>query len=126
VASLDNNDARTGKAVSGLPPAEAPEAEAFFKYSVEPAWTHYPCEWKRPRFARIPHEVDWNKLLALRQQRQQARLVTAPRPNSSAARAVTAAPIGQEAGRSNGASPIKLDSTNISGAPPAPPDSGGE
>jgi hypothetical protein len=35
-------------------------------YESEPAWTHYPCEWRRPPFARVPHNVDWHKLIALR------------------------------------------------------------
>jgi hypothetical protein len=44
----------------------------FNPYELEPAWRDYPCEWKRPRFAHIPHEVDWMKLYALRKQRRQS------------------------------------------------------
>jgi hypothetical protein len=44
------------------------------KYEVEPSWTRYPCEWKRPRFAYVPHNVDWRKLIELRQQRSQNRV----------------------------------------------------
>jgi hypothetical protein len=52
-------------------PAEPPPADKFARYEIEPAWRDYPCEWRRPRFAHIPHEVDWHKLLELRRQRAQ-------------------------------------------------------
>ncbi len=46
------------------------QAVEFNPSELEPAWWDYPCEWKRPRFAHIPHEIDWAKLYELRQPRR--------------------------------------------------------
>jgi hypothetical protein len=43
-------------------PPEKPEVSMRTRLN----WVKYPCEWERPRVADIPHEIDWEKLYAVR------------------------------------------------------------
>jgi hypothetical protein len=57
-----------GQKVSAAQPDGSIPALELNPYKLEPAWQYYPCEWERPRFAHILHEVDWVRLYELRRQ----------------------------------------------------------
>jgi len=74
-----------GKQFAAPQPDAPGPALDFNPYELEPAWRDYPCEWKRPRFGHVPHEVDWQKLYELRRQGRNADTLTKPGDDSTTA-----------------------------------------